>query len=142
MMYIHFFFYESNFMKTKPLILAKKIKNKAKNKVTHAEHKRKVSRLVILKIKNKTSEQSLAVTYIVLHADQSNLTILLSQVNIAKLFNDYILFSHVTDCTENKHYKRFFFFLTFCCIILRFLVLQIITVVWEIKKKSGKTKNK
>ena len=69
MMYIHFFFYESNFMKTKPLILAKKTKNKTKNKVTHAEHKRKVSRLVILKIKNKTSEQSLAVTYIVLHAD-------------------------------------------------------------------------
>ena len=56
-------------MKTKPLILAKKIKNKAKNKVTIVEHKRKVSRLVILKIKNETSKQSLAVTYIVLHAD-------------------------------------------------------------------------
>ena len=48
-----------------------------------------------------------------------------------------ILFSPVTDSTENKHYKSlFFFFLTFCCIILRFLVLKIIF------KKSGKTKNK
>ena len=38
-------------MRTKPLILAKKqIKNKVKNKVRHAEHKSKVSRLEILKV--------------------------------------------------------------------------------------------
>ena len=46
------FFYKSNFMRTKPLILERnnnEKKNKAKNKVRHAEHS-KVSRLVILKI--------------------------------------------------------------------------------------------
>ena len=39
-------------MRAKPLILAKKkkIKNNAKNKVRHAEHNSKVSRLAILKI--------------------------------------------------------------------------------------------
>ena len=64
------------------------------------------------------------------------------QASLLSLFYR-ILFSPVTDSTENKHYKSlFFFFLTFCCIILRFLVLKIITVLWEIFKRSGKTKNK
>ena len=33
----------------------------------------------------------------------------MSHVNIAKLSNEHILFSPVTDCTKNKHYKRSFF---------------------------------
>ena len=51
-MYIHSIFFKRNFMRAKPLILAKerKIKNKAKNKVRHAEHNSKVLRLAILKI--------------------------------------------------------------------------------------------
>ena len=78
------------------------------------------------------------------HQNRAWLSLILycMQTSLLSLFY-HILFSPVTDCTENKHYKRsFFFFLTFCCIILRFLVLQIITVLWEIKKKLGKTKNK
>ena len=57
-MYMHYFLY-SNCMRTTPLILEKKMKSKAKNKVKLAEHKSKVSKLSILKI-IKTKHQNSA----------------------------------------------------------------------------------
>ena len=89
-MYIYFFLYKNNFMRTKPFNLAKKIKNKAKNKVRHAEHKSKVSRLAILKIIRAKHQNrawlSLILYYI--HVDQ----FYSHALNIAKFFTGHILF--------------------------------------------------
>ena len=92
--------------------------------------------------KSKTLEQSLTVAYILLHAEQSNLTVLLSHYNIAKLFNDQILFSPVTDCAENKHYKRSFFLSDF--LLYHTAISGIIDHYCIIGnfKKLGKIKNK
>ena len=55
-MHIHSFLYKSNFIRTNfdfgqnKKTKKKQIKNKAKIKVRHTKHKRKVSRLAILKI--------------------------------------------------------------------------------------------
>ena len=50
---------------------------------------------------------------------------------------------YLTDCTENEHWNRSFFFLTFCCIIspisgsiLHYCIME------NLKKKSGKNKYK
>ena len=61
-------------MRAKPLILAKKrkIKNKARNKVRHAEHNSKVSRLAILKI-IRTKHQNRAWLSLILYCMQTSL---------------------------------------------------------------------
>ena len=113
-MFIHSFFYKSNFMWTKPLILVKKrTKLKTKSSVLNIRAKCLSLPFAILNI-IRAKHQNRAWLLLILHCMQTSLL---------SLFY-HILFSPVTDCTENKHYKRsFFFFLTFCCIILRFLVL-------------------
>ena len=57
-------------MRTKALILAKKLRASLEQSQAccPTKHKKKVSRLAIRK-QTKTSEQGLAVTYIVLHVD-------------------------------------------------------------------------
>ena len=61
-------------MRAKPLILAKKrkIKNKARNKVRHAEHNSKVSRLAILKI-IRTKHQNRAWLSLIFYSIQTSL---------------------------------------------------------------------
>ena len=120
-------------MRTKPLILVKKrTKLRTKSCMLNIRAKRLSLPFAILNI-IRAKHQNRAWLLLILYCMQASLLSLFYR----------ILFSPVTDSTENKHYKSlFFFFLTFCCIILRFLVLKIITVLWEIFKKSGKTKNK
>ena len=59
-------------MRTKSFNLAKKIKNKAKNKVRHAEHNSKVSRLAILKI-IRAKHQNRAWLSLILYCIQTSL---------------------------------------------------------------------
>ena len=100
----------------------------------------------IMNIRAKRLSLPFAIRNIIRQRHQSRAWLLLilhcMQTSLLSLFY-CILFSPVTDSTENKHYKSlFFFFLTFYWIILRFLVLKIITVLSENFKKSGKTKSK
>ena len=73
LLYLHsFLFYNNNFILTKALVLAKNVRTSLEQ--SHAccpeEHKNRRSRIAISKIIRTTSEQSLAVTYIVLHVCQ------------------------------------------------------------------------
>ena len=77
-------------MRAKPLILAKKrkIKNKAKNKVRHAEHNSKVLRLAILKIIRTKHQNRAWLSYYTAFG-----LVLLLHFKMAKLFHDQTLFS-------------------------------------------------
>ena len=84
-MHIHSIFNMSNFMRAKPLILAKKkIKSKAKNKVRDVEHESKVSRLAIIKI-IRTKHQKRAWLSLILYCIQSSLLRLFYCYNLTKL---------------------------------------------------------
>ena len=58
------------------------------------------------------------------------------------LFAYYIMDSQVSLSSCMRIKTGLLFFLTFCCIITPILVLWIITVLWEIFKKSRENKNK
>ena len=94
--------------------------------------KSQVFRLAILKIIRIKHQKSAWLSLILYCMKSSLLSLLMTTPYLVLLLT--VLKISIT--------KDLFFFLTFCCIILRFLVLQIITVLWEIFKKSGKTKNK
>ena len=116
-------------MRTKPLILVKKQKTKLRTKSGMLNIRAK--RLSLPYIKNdilnliRAKHQNRAWLLLILYCMQASLL---------SIFY-HILFSPVTGCTENKHYKRSFLFLCdFCCIILWFLVLYIITVLLYYEK--------
>ena len=94
-MYMHSFFQKSNFMRTKPLILVKKrAKLRAKSAMLNIRAKCIGFPFAILN-QNIRTECGCRLYCIVCRL-------------VYSLFY-HILSSPVTDCTENKHYKRSFF---------------------------------
>ena len=80
------------------LILAKEIKNKLRTKpglLSHRTKNKKVFRLAILKI-IRTKHQNRAWLPLTLYHCTACKLVLLSHFNIAKLFNDHILFKEYT----------------------------------------------
>ena len=104
-MYIHSFFYKSNFMRTKPLILLKKrAKLGTKSGMLSIRAKRIGLAFAILNI-IEAKHQNRAWLSLILYCMQTSLLTILPHL---------ILKISIT--------KDMFFFLTFYCIILRFLV--------------------
>ena len=89
-------------MRTKPLILVKKrTKLRTKSCMLNIRAKRQSLPFAILNV-IRAKHQNRAWLLLILYCMQASLL---------SLFY-HILFSSVTDCTENKHYKRSFLFLS------------------------------
>ena len=147
-------FYKNNFIRTKALILAKKLKNKLRTKpgfLSRRTWKRSALAKHFWNDKDRTSEQCLVVTYVVLDVDYSHTLTSLSflmttsyskNIHLSNLFVYYTL-----DCEASLSsclsIKTSFFFLTFCCIFIPISGIIDHYCIMEIFfKKLGENKNK
>ena len=146
-------FYKNNFIRTKALILAKKLKNKLSTKpgfLSRRTWKRSALAKHFWNDKDRTSEQCLVVTYVVLDVDYSHtLTSLSFLMTTSYSKNIHLSNLFIIHWTVKLHFlpawalKQIFFFLTFCCIFIPISGIIDHYCIMEIFfKKLGENKNK
>ena len=137
---------QSFFYKNKILDFGKIFKNKLRTNsgLLSTEHKKKVSRLVILKIKQNIRTESSCYLYYA-----ACRLVLPSHFKLVKLFNDHILFEEYKPFLslifawlyKKSALKQVFFLSIFCCIItLIFDIIGHYFIMESFSKNWGKMK--